>query len=80
MWVRAGKSPDEDVLELDAALAELSSNDTRKGTVLELHYFGGLTHEQIAVALDISESTVRRELRVAKIWLKKTLSAAGDER
>jgi RNA polymerase sigma factor (TIGR02999 family) len=76
--LHGGKSPDEDVLDLDAALAELGANDERKSTVLELHYFGGLTHEQIAVALNISESTVRRELRVAKIWLKKSLSAASD--
>jgi len=73
--LHAGKSPDEDVLELDMALAELGANDERKSSILELHYFGGLTHEQIAVAMDISESTVRRELRVAKIWLRKSLSA-----
>lgn len=77
--LHAGKSADEDVLELDHALAELSANDERKGTVLELHYFGGLTHEQIAVAMDISESTVRRELRVAKIWLRKNLSTASPD-
>lgn len=76
--LHAGRSGDEDVLDLDAALAELGANDERKSTVLELHYFGGLTHEQIAVALGISESTVRRELRVAKIWLRKSLSAAPD--
>ena len=76
--LHAGKTPDEDVLELDEALGELGNNDERKSTILELHYFGGLTQEQIAAALGISESTVRRELRVAKIWLKKSLSKTSE--
>ena len=66
--------PDEDVLALDAALAELSTLDLRKAQVLELHYFGGLTQPEAATALGVSESTVRRELRVAKAWLRKLLS------
>jgi RNA polymerase sigma factor (TIGR02999 family) len=69
-----GRTPEDDVLELDAALADLAVNDRRKAEILELHYFGGLTHEQTAVAMNISESTVRRELRLAKIWLRKSLS------
>lgn len=62
-----------DVLDLDAALSRLAVNDPRKSEVLELHYFGGLTHPEIATALAISESTVRRELRVAKLWLHRFL-------
>jgi RNA polymerase sigma factor (TIGR02999 family) len=77
--LNAGHSPDEDILELDAALAGLAGNDERKSAVLELHYFGGLTHEETALALDISESTVRRELRVAKIWLRKALKSGSDQ-
>jgi RNA polymerase sigma factor (TIGR02999 family) len=68
---------DEDVLALDAALAELAAFDERKARVLEAHYFGGLTQPETATALSISESTVRRELRIAKAWLKKQLSEAG---
>ncbi len=63
----------EDVLELDAALSRLAENDPRKSDVLELHYFGGLTHPQISTALGISESTVRRELRLARLWLRRLL-------
>ena len=66
---------DADVLALDAALSELTKQDPRKSQVLELHYFGGMTHEQTAVAMGISESTVRRELRVARLWLRKMLEA-----
>lgn len=66
-------SVQSDVLELDAALSRLAVNDPRKSEVLELHYFGGLTHPEIGSALAISESTVRRELRVAKLWLHRLL-------
>lgn len=69
----AGCQPDENVLALDAALAELAVLDPRKAQVLELHYFGGLTQPEAATALGISESTIRREERVAKAWLRKAL-------
>lgn len=64
----------EEVLELDAALSRLTELDARKSEVMELHYFGGLTHTEIATVMSISESTVRRELRVAKLWLRRMLS------
>ncbi len=64
----------EDVLELDAALSRLAALDARKSEVVELHYFGGLTHTEIATVMPISESTVRRELRVARLWLRRMLS------
>ncbi len=67
------RQPTEDVLALDAALLELSTFDSRKAQTLELHYFGGLTQPEVAAALGVSESTVRREMRVAKAWLRKTL-------
>ena len=70
-------SIDEDVLALDAALAELAAFDARKAKVLEAHYFGGLTQPETAAVLDISESTVRRELRIAKAWLRKRLSESA---
>ena len=68
---------DEDVLALDEALAELATFDERKAKVLEAHYFGGLTQTETAVVMGISESTVRREERVAKAWLRKKLSETG---
>jgi RNA polymerase sigma factor (TIGR02999 family) len=63
----------EDVLALDEALAELATFDERKAIVLEAHYFGGLTQPETAAVLNISESTVRREERVAKAWMRKRL-------
>jgi len=71
----AEHQPTEDVLALDAALVELSTFDMRKAQTLELHYFGGLSQPEVATALGISESTVRREMRVAKAWLRKTLDS-----
>ncbi|TVQ28320.1 MAG: sigma-70 family RNA polymerase sigma factor [Wenzhouxiangella sp.] len=65
---------DHDLFELDAALQKLAEYDPRKADVLELNYFGGLTQSAIARVLKISESTVRREQRVATLWLKKFMS------
>ncbi len=67
--------PDERLLALDSVLAELAESDQRASDLLELHYFAGLTHKELAVAMSISESTVTRELRVAKLWMKQKLSS-----
>lgn len=71
---------EEDVLELDEALAALHECDPRKADVLELHYFGGLTHAELAAALGISESTAVRDLRVGRVWLQKFMIEARDGR
>lgn len=70
----AEQAVDQDVLALDAALAELATFDERKAKILEAHYFGGLTQPETGAVLKLSESTVRRELRVAKAWLRKRLA------
>jgi RNA polymerase sigma factor (TIGR02999 family) len=64
-----------DVLELDEALERLFALDQRKARVIELVYFGGLTYHETAMALDLSEATVHRELRLAKAWLYRELSS-----
>lgn len=65
-----------DLLDVDEALTRLSTVDARKADALVLHYFGGLTHDEIAQALDISAATVDRDLRLAKAWLKNELRHA----
>jgi RNA polymerase sigma factor (TIGR02999 family) len=70
----AGVSP-PDVLELDLLLDRLADLDARKRDVLELHYFGGLSHLEMAQALQVSEATVDRDLRFAKAWLRQALQA-----
>jgi RNA polymerase sigma-70 factor, ECF subfamily len=62
-----------DVAALDDALAALAATDPRKGKILELKYFGGLTGEEIAAALGIGTATVTRELRLAEAWLHREL-------
>jgi len=64
----------EDVLALDAALEQLAEVDPRKAEVVQLHFFGGLTYDQIAEALGISPATVDRDLRMARAWLFRKLS------
>jgi RNA polymerase sigma factor (TIGR02999 family) len=62
------------LVALDDALNELAKLDERKARVIELHYFGGLTHAQIAVACDIHVNTVARDLRLGEAWLRRQLS------
>jgi len=66
------------VVELDEALKRLAANDERKSQVVELTFFGGMTHDEIAAVMKISPKTVQRELRVAKAWLHHELRADGD--
>ena len=67
----------EELLTLDEALERLAVYDPRKSQIVELRYFGGLTMEETATFLKISERTVRREWRTAKAWLYCALS--GEE-
>jgi RNA polymerase sigma factor (TIGR02999 family) len=66
--------PAPDLVELDDALQRLATFDSRKSQVVELHFFGGLTYDEIAEAVGISPATVHRELRLAKAWLYHELS------
>lgn len=59
---------------LDEALERLAAFDPQQSRIVELRFFGGLTVEEAAEALDISETTVKREWRMAKAWLRKELS------
>jgi RNA polymerase sigma-70 factor (ECF subfamily) len=63
-----------DVVAIDDALKALAAFDERKGRVVELRVFGGLTVEETAVALDMSPETVMRDWKFAKSWLMRELS------
>jgi RNA polymerase sigma-70 factor, ECF subfamily len=65
---------DEDVAAIDAALTKLAALDARQARVVEMRYFGGLTIEETAQALEISDATVKREWTLARAWLKRELS------
>ena len=64
---------DIDVLNLHQALDDLAALDPRQADVVELRYFGGLKIEEISVAVNVSESTVKRELTTATAWLRHRL-------
>ncbi len=66
--------PAFDLSNLDEALNRLEAQDERKAKVVELHFFGGLTYDEVAEALEISPATVHRELRMAKAWLYRELA------
>jgi RNA polymerase sigma factor (TIGR02999 family) len=72
---------DTDVVALDEALAELADIDPRKGKIVELRFFGGLSVEETAEFMGISAVTVMREWAKAKAWLYRELSAGreGDD-
>jgi RNA polymerase sigma factor (TIGR02999 family) len=65
---------DQDLLALDEALVRLAAVDLRKSKVVELRFFGGLSVEETAEALDVSAVTVMREWRMAKAWLYNSLN------
>ncbi len=58
-----------DIDSLDLALTELESFDPQQAKIVELRFFGGLTIAETAHALDISDSTVKRDWQIAKAWL-----------
>jgi RNA polymerase sigma factor (TIGR02999 family) len=60
-----------DVLELDRALDRLAAVNPHQAKVVELRYFGGLTVEETAEALDISPATVKRHWTLARAWLRR---------
>jgi RNA polymerase sigma-70 factor (ECF subfamily) len=64
---------DFDVVELDDALEGLQQMEPRLAQVIELHYFGGLTYDQIAAAQSTSAATVHRDIRLARAWLLNEL-------
>ncbi len=74
--------PSEDVLALDEALRHLEADDPRKGRIVNLRYFAGLTAQDTAAALGVSIGTVEREWRYIKAWLHTQLldRRGSDER
>lgn len=67
----------EDLIAIDAALQALAAQYERKAQVVDLRFFGGLSVEETAEALDISAETVMRDWKFAKNWLMRELSRSG---
>jgi len=64
-----------DVTALDQALQALEALDERQARIVELRFFAGLTVDETAEVLEISQATVKRDWTLAKIWLRRELSA-----
>jgi len=65
--------PGRDLVALDDALQTLATVDQRKSHVVELRFFGGLSHDETAETLGVSAKTVMREWQIAKMWLLREL-------
>ena len=69
----AAPEPALDVVALDRALEALAAADLRKSRVVELRFFGGLSVEETAEVLHVSPQTIKRDWRLAKLWLLREL-------
>ena len=74
----AGEDRSIDLLALDEALERLNELDPEQARLVELRFFGGLTVEETAEAMNISPATVKRHWTVAKAWLTRELERHAD--
>ena len=70
--------PGDDLVALDEALTAFAAIDARKSQVVEMRFFGGLSIDETAEALHVSRDTVKRDWKMAKLWLLRELG--GVER
>ncbi|MEM1067734.1 MAG: ECF-type sigma factor [Planctomycetota bacterium] len=75
----AAEEQSEDFLSLNQALQDLAEIEPRKAKVVELRYFGGLSNQQVADALEVSLATVKRDWEVARTWLLHELRSNEAE-
>jgi RNA polymerase sigma factor (TIGR02999 family) len=68
------------VMRIDDALKQLARHDPHKARLVEMRFFGGLTAEESAAALDLPLQAIRRELRVALAWLQRELDQTSSSK
>jgi RNA polymerase sigma-70 factor (ECF subfamily) len=76
LWV--APQSDTDLAALDEALKKLAAVDERKSRVVEMRFFGGLTVQESAEVLKVSQDTVMRDWKMAKVWLLRELNGEGQ--
>jgi RNA polymerase sigma factor (TIGR02999 family) len=76
--LEVSSKPALDLVALDEALTRFATFDPRKAEIIELHFFGGLSNDEVAEALGISRATVQRDLRLAKAWLSHELKSREE--
>ncbi len=74
----AFESPPGDVLGIDAALQKLEASDPRKGQIVNMRYFLGMTVQETAAALGVSVSTIEQEWRYIRAWLQREVVGGSD--
>jgi RNA polymerase sigma factor (TIGR02999 family) len=76
--VFASNTRSVDLIALDDALRDLAQLNPEHSQIVELRFFGGMTNEEVAEVLDISERTVKRGWRTARVWLRRTIFPDED--
>lgn len=71
--IARGEAKDVDLIALDEALKEFERIDPEKSRLIELRFFGGLSIEETAEVLGVSTSTVKRDWKVARTWLRRRI-------
>jgi RNA polymerase sigma-70 factor (ECF subfamily) len=74
------REPSVDIVAVDRALEAFARIDPRKSQVVELRFFGGLSLEEIADVLHVSVETVKRDWRLARLWLSRALQVEAQPR
>jgi RNA polymerase sigma factor (TIGR02999 family) len=74
----AGKTPTMDMIALDDALKELAKLDRQQSRIVEMRFFGGLSIDETACALNLSPTTVKRHWATARLWLHRQLNNTTD--
>lgn len=74
----AGKMPTMDIIALDDALNELAKLDRQQSRIVEMRFFGGLSIDETACALNLSPTTVKRHWATARLWLHRQMNNAAD--
>jgi RNA polymerase sigma factor (TIGR02999 family) len=77
--LHVSREPAADLVALDQALDGLAGFDKRKCDVVELRFFGGLSVKETASVLGVSDETVKRDWRLAKLWLLREMHAEGSD-
>ena len=65
-----------DLVVLDDALSRLAALDARQGQIVELRFFGGLSVEETAAVMGVSERTIKREWQMSRAWLRREMARA----
>jgi RNA polymerase sigma factor (TIGR02999 family) len=73
MTEQVAAKPDDDLVAIDDALTQLAEEDSLAARVLELRYFAGLGHEDVAATLHITVYQARQKWTYARAWLRNTL-------